>query len=117
MNPDIAHLFDLLVAGGPDDGAPQGALVPYAQGIKGRVGIPVITVGKIFDPRLADQIIRQSKADFVAMARALIVDPELPHKAAAGRYDEIEPCTECRTCHTSMQNKGDMRCPVNADLY
>ena len=50
------------------------------------------------------------------MARALIVDPELPHKAAAGRFDEIEPCTECRTCHTSMQNKGDMRCAVNAEF-
>ena len=117
VNPDIAHLFELQIAGGSPDGSPQGALVPYAEGIKRRVGIPVITVGKIFDPRLADSIIRQGRADFVAMARALIVDPDLPQKAAAGRFDDIEPCTECRTCHTSMQNKGDMRCAVNAELW
>ncbi len=117
VNPDIAAQFELKIAGGSPDGSPPGALVPYAEGIKRRVGIPVITVGKIFDPRLADAIIRDGRADFVAMARALIVDPDLPRKAAAGRFDDIEPCTECRTCHTSMQNKGDMQCAVNAELW
>ncbi len=63
--------------------------------IKKVVSIPVITVGRITDPLLAEAIISCDKADMVAMGRASLADPYLPKKAAAGKYDEIIYCIGC----------------------
>ena len=73
----------------------EGSLVPYAAGIKSVVDVPVIAVGRIKDPRMAEQILREGKTDLVAMGRALIADPEMPDKAARGAFDEIIPCISC----------------------
>jgi len=72
-----------------------GCFIHLAEGIKGKVGIPVIAVGKIHDPRLAEETIRQKRADLIAMGRALIADPQLPNKIASGRTGEIRPCLCC----------------------
>ncbi|MFC2023649.1 NADH:flavin oxidoreductase [Chloroflexota bacterium] len=117
VNPDIEHLFELKVGGAPPREAPPGCFSPLAEGIKRCVRIPVITVGKILEPATASEIINQGQADFVALGRALIADPELPNKAARGADDAIVSCCECRVCHTSMQQKGDLVCAVNPNLY
>ncbi len=72
-----------------------GALVHLAAGIKKAVDIPVIAIGKINTPELAEGIIAGEKADFVAMARALIADPYLPKKAMEGKRQEIRGCIYC----------------------
>jgi 2,4-dienoyl-CoA reductase-like NADH-dependent reductase (Old Yellow Enzyme family)/thioredoxin reductase len=77
---------------------PDGAIVHLAEKIKKIVDVPVITVGKIGDPVLADRILEEGKADFVAMGRALLADPELPNKAQEGRFDEIRRCIYCNNC-------------------
>jgi 2,4-dienoyl-CoA reductase (NADPH2) len=74
-----------------------GANIYLAEGTKKVVSIPVIIVGKI-SPELGEKILRQGKADFIAMTRGLFCDPELPNKIAAGRLDDIAPCTACGTC-------------------
>jgi len=66
-----------------------------AAAIKQVVNIPVITVGRITDIRLADQIVEQGRADMVAMGRASLADPEFPRKASEGRFDEIRRCFGC----------------------
>lgn len=76
----------------------QGCLVHLAESIKKVVDIPVITVGRIGNPLLAESILLQGKADLIAMGRSLIADPELPKKAMEGRLDEIRPCLACRHC-------------------
>lgn len=78
--------------------SPAGALVPLAEAIKKAVNVPVITVGKIGDPVLAEQILREGRANFVAMARALFADPELPNKAREGRLEDITRCVYCNNC-------------------
>ena len=65
--------------------------------IKQRVRIPVIAVGRI-EPAEADAIVRDGKADFVAMARGLLADPALPRKLAEGRPEDVRPCIYCYTC-------------------
>ena len=60
--------------------------------MKKAVDIPVIAVGKINTPELADKIIREGNADFVAMTRALIADPYLPVKAQTGMVEDIRGC-------------------------
>lgn len=77
----------------------QGAFVYLAEEVKKHVSIPVIAVGRIKNPVMADEIIRKGKADLVAMGRAQIADPEIAGKAERGEIAEIRPCiAECRGC-------------------
>jgi 2,4-dienoyl-CoA reductase (NADPH2) len=72
------------------DGSRHGAggYVPVAAAIKKVVTVPVIAVGRI-DPLMGEQILRDGKADFIGMTKRLIADPELPHKVAEGRLEDI----------------------------
>ena len=63
--------------------------------IKARVNIPVIGVGRIVDPALADQLIREGKIDMVAVGRAQLADPEWCNKSMEGRETEIRRCIGC----------------------
>jgi 2,4-dienoyl-CoA reductase-like NADH-dependent reductase (Old Yellow Enzyme family)/thioredoxin reductase len=94
--------------------AQEGIFVPLAAAVKSAVGIPVITVGRIRTPDLADRVVSEAKADFVAMGRALIADPDLPAKAEAGRPEEITPCISCNRCALSIR-KGALQCAVNPE--
>jgi len=89
-----------------------GNLVPLAEGIKKVVNIPVIAVGRI-SPELGEKVLRQGKADLIAMARALIADPELPNKLASGRWEDIRPCINCYTCIHQIFMSESMHCTVN----
>lgn len=95
-------------------GLPKGCLVPLAEGIKRVVNIPVIAVGSINDPGLAEEVLQAGKADLIAMGRALIADPELPRKAAEGRLEDIRPCIRCNQCVGRIQSHRHIRCTVNA---
>jgi len=97
---------------------PDGALVHLATAIKKTVDVPVITVGKIGDPILAERILREGKSDFVAMCRALVADPELPNKARTGRLDDIRRCIYCNNCRPVFSSLGEWRlaCTVNPEL-
>jgi len=92
----------------------EGVFVHLAQGIKSVVGIPVITVGRIRTPQLANQILEENKADLISMGRALIADPHLPLKTLQGRSQEILPCISCNRCILSIR-KGALQCAVNPE--
>lgn len=62
--------------------------------IKSCVSIPVIAVGRI-TPAMGSEMIRTQKADFIAMGRGSLADPEIPNKVAAGKIEEISPCISC----------------------
>lgn len=72
-----------------------GCFVYLAEGVKGVVKVPVITVGYIYEPKLAEGIIRHKCADLVALGRALLADPEWPNKVKEGRFDQIRKCIHC----------------------
>jgi 2,4-dienoyl-CoA reductase-like NADH-dependent reductase (Old Yellow Enzyme family)/thioredoxin reductase len=74
---------------------PLGAFVYLAAGIKEVVGLPVVTVGRINDPVLAETILANNQADLIGMTRAVICDPEMPNKAREGRLEEIRRCIAC----------------------
>ncbi len=76
----------------PSHYLPPGVLIHLAGGIKNAVAIPVIAVGKINTPELAEKVLRDGDADFVAMARPLLADPHFPIKARAGMTEEIRRC-------------------------
>lgn len=92
----------------------RGNLIHLAQEIKEVVNVPVIGVGGIVDPRDADMYLQEGRADLIAMGRALIADPELPNKAAEGRFEEIIPCIRCNEGCIGYFFKGyPQRCIVN----
>lgn len=90
---------------------PPGWLVPYAQAIKQAVKVPVITVKEIKEPQFAESILKEGKADFVALGRALLADPEWPKKAAEGRETDIRQCISCGTC--TLSTAGGSKANVN----
>ncbi len=79
----------------PPHSLPAGILAPYAAAIKASVEIPVIAMGKIGSPALAEKMLENDDADLIAMTRALIADPELPNKALNDQVDEIRGCIYC----------------------
>ncbi|MFC2039515.1 FAD-dependent oxidoreductase, partial [Chloroflexota bacterium] len=76
----------------PPNYLPPGCMVDMAEAVKKVVKIPVITVGRLGYPELAESVIREGKADFVALGRPLLADPEWMLKAKEGRLDDIRPC-------------------------
>jgi 2,4-dienoyl-CoA reductase-like NADH-dependent reductase (Old Yellow Enzyme family)/thioredoxin reductase len=92
----------------------EGVFVHLAEAVKARVDIPVITVGRIRNPLMADQIIAGGKADLISMGRALIADPRLPQKAKEGRLAEIIPCISCNKCIQTLR-MDSVRCSVNPE--
>jgi len=79
----------------PPNESPPGPLIDLAAEMKSAVNIPVIAIGKINGPQLAEDTISRRKADFVGLARALVADPELPQKAASGQVEDIRHCNYC----------------------
>ena len=72
-----------------------GCMVSLAQQVKEQVSIPVIAVGRLQYPDLAESVIAEGKADFVAMGRGLLADPDLINKVAADEQEDIIPCIGC----------------------
>ena len=73
----------------------MGTLVFLAEAIKKNVSIPVIGVGKINTPEVAEEILTRGQADMVAIGRQLICDPFWPKKVLEGRFNEVVACDCC----------------------
>ncbi|HLU26319.1 MAG TPA: FAD-dependent oxidoreductase [Longimicrobiales bacterium] len=94
----------------------DGVLLPYAEQVKRAVGIPVIAVGKLRDPRLAAEVIESGRADFVAIGRTLLADPDWPNKARDGLLDRINHCIACNQgCVGRLFDGKDVWCTVNPE--
>lgn len=74
---------------------PPGINVERASKVKEKVKVPVIVVGKIHDPRLAEQVLSEGKADMIAFGRQHLADAMFLSKAAEGRYEDIRFCLSC----------------------
>lgn len=93
---------------------PHGVNVHYAADIKAAgVKTPVVTIGGITTPELAERILAEGKADVIAMARASIADPWFPEKARHGRSEDIHPCLRCLDCLTGLHAGNNLSCAVN----
>ena len=94
---------------------------PLAAAVKKVVSIPVITVGKL-DPVVGEKILEEGRADFLGMCKGLMADPEMANKVAAGRLEDIAPCTGCGDCSRSLflniirGHFVPIQCRVNAAL-
>ena len=94
----------------------KGCLVDSADKIRKALDIPVMVVGRINDPLMANKIIQTGKTDLVCMGRGLMADPKMPEKAMQGRFDDIRTCIACNTCMESIFRRGRVECLVNPAL-
>lgn len=95
----------------------QGCFVHLAEAVKTAATVPVVAVGRIKDPKLAERIIAQGKADLVAMGRSLLADPDLPRKAEENRIGQIRPCIGCCLgCIHAVLQLEPGGCVVNPDV-
>ena len=92
-------------------GAPQGWKSWMAREIRQRCGVQTIAVDTIRDAEVAERIVNED-ADFVAMARQMIADPDWANKAENG--GNIRKCISCNSCvlHRSIYG-SKLRCCVN----
>ena len=88
--------------------------VAQANALKNVVDVPVMLVGRVHDPEVAESILAAGHADLIAMARPLLADPQLPAKVMRAMPEQIRRCISCESCIDSMQTHDNLACAVNA---
>lgn len=93
---------------------PLACNIHYSQAIRREITIPVMVAGRINDPYLAEEVLREGKADFVDMGRAFIADPQILKEAIAGRRSDIRKCIGCLRCDEAIvETRIPLQCSVN----
>jgi 2-enoate reductase len=76
--------------------------------------VPIIAVGKLGYPDLAEQALRDEKCDMVILARPLLADPDWANKAYLGKCSEICPCIgDQEGCFHEFIEGGHPQCSLN----
>lgn len=109
---------DLMCRTHPCDFLPPNPNVYLAEALKksGRIKSYVTAIGAIGSLEDAEEIIASGKADFIAMSRALIADPDLIPKSLAGNAEDVVPCIKCMRCHDSAVYGHYFQCSVNPTI-
>jgi 2,4-dienoyl-CoA reductase-like NADH-dependent reductase (Old Yellow Enzyme family) len=98
--------MDMMSIFGTPAAKPSGYEVEDTSRLKQVVGsLPVIAVGRITTPEMAEEIVASGKADMIGMARQLIAEPDWVRKIEQNRPDDIRPCVGANWClHTQARN-------------
>ena len=109
----------------PPNSMPSGCFLPVARLVKeyfehekvlSNTGlpVPVVAVGKLGYPDLAEQALRDGDCDLIMLARPLLADADWPNKAFAGNVKEICPCIgDQEGCINEFVEGGHPQCSVN----
>jgi hypothetical protein len=91
---------------------PDATFLDFAATVKASIGVPVIAVGRLGDPAIASAAVAEGKADFIALGRSLIADPQWVEKLR--RSEPIRRCLACNTCINEMRGGARIGCVVNS---
>lgn len=109
----------------PPNGMPPGAYVSMAgyvkryfkeHSIKTNQGMPVVivAVGKLGNPDLAEQTLRDQTSDMIMLSRPLLADPYWPKKVYMNHIKDIRPCIgDHEGCLAQLALGGHPHCAVN----
>jgi 2,4-dienoyl-CoA reductase-like NADH-dependent reductase (Old Yellow Enzyme family) len=92
---------------------PDATLLHFAADVKKAVAVPVIAVGRLGDPAIATDAVASGKADFIALGRTLVADPQWVNKLRDG--EPIRRCLACNTCVDGMRSGAGISCVVNGE--
>ena len=109
-----AGCYDSWYWAHPPEYMPEACMVDMAEKVKKIVGVPVIAVGKLDRPALAEQVLADGKADIIAIGRALLSDPYWVRKVEEDKADKIRPCIGCSDgCLGRIFSGRPLSCAVN----
>ncbi|MFH1381614.1 MAG: FAD-dependent oxidoreductase [Chloroflexota bacterium] len=114
LDVSVGTLTKLGASVHPAPDQPMGTFVYLAETVKHHINVPVVAVGRINKREIAEAILKDDKADLIAIGRQLIADPYWPQKVATGRQDEVRPCLSCNMCMETARSGNGFRCTVNA---
>ncbi|MBE0501199.1 MAG: NADH:flavin oxidoreductase [Desulfuromonadales bacterium] len=83
----------------------------YARAIKQAVKAPVMVVGGIRSPAIAEELLKGGAVDFVALSRPLIREPDLVNRWQADATHRAT-CISCNGCFRPGLKEGGIRCIV-----
>ena len=89
-------------------------MVDMAAAAKKVVRIPVIAVGKLSIPEVAERVIAEGRADMVAVGKGLLADAFWVRKLEEGKAQRIRPCIGCHDgCMGRIMKGKPLSCAVN----
>ena len=93
----------------------KGCFTSMTAEIKKAVSIPVIAQGRLQDPEVAEKVLADGKADFVAIGRGWIAEPDWVNKVKAGDLEGMRRCISCDHCiGDRISGNMTIRCTLNA---
>jgi 2,4-dienoyl-CoA reductase-like NADH-dependent reductase (Old Yellow Enzyme family)/thioredoxin reductase len=96
---------------------PKGATWQMAKVIKEKTSLPVIAVGQITEPMDIAAIFNEQQADFIAIGRALVADPDFVGKYLQLVDGRIRPCSSCLTgCLGRIKIGKGLQCEINPEV-
>jgi 2,4-dienoyl-CoA reductase-like NADH-dependent reductase (Old Yellow Enzyme family) len=90
---------------------PDATLVDFAADVKRAIDVPVIAVARLGDPVIAAAVVESGKADFIALGRTLVSEPQWVNKVRDG--EPIRRCLACNTCIDGMRSGAGISCVIN----
>ena len=88
----------------------------YTKAVKEVSSKPVLLVGRITHPKVAEEILAAGEADAILLARQLFADAEWGVKAREGRADDIRRCVAANYCWRSVIRGGRVQCVYNPEV-
>jgi 2,4-dienoyl-CoA reductase-like NADH-dependent reductase (Old Yellow Enzyme family)/thioredoxin reductase len=86
--------------------------VKYTREMKKHLKVPIVVVGSIMNLGNAEKIISNGEADFAAMLRPFMADPDLVRKCAKDQPEDVRPCLRCKY-HARIIFNRILGCAVN----
>jgi len=94
---------------------PHGCNASISAIVKQYTSLPVGVIGGINSPEQMEEILERGEADYIALGRQSLADPELANKAAAGQADRIRRCLRCFKCFPGSPEEGYTDLPFTSN--
>lgn len=88
----------------------------YARAIREVSSRPVLRVGRISTPEVAEMLLENGDADAICLARQLFTDPDWAVKAVEGRAEDIRKCVAANFCWKCVSRGGRVQCVYNPEI-
>ena len=85
----------------------------YTKSVKEVTTKPVLLVGRITNPEIAEDILEAGEADAILLARQLFADEHWVQKVREGRPEDIRRCVAANYCWRSVIRGGRVQCVYN----
>ena len=94
---------------------PHGVNASISKIVKQYTSLPVGVIGGINSPEQMERMIADGEADYIALGRQSLADPELANKAKNGEPERIRRCLRCFKCFPGSPEEGYTDLPFTSN--